>query len=614
MVKISVIVPVYNNEEYLDKCLSSICNQTLNDIEIICINDGSDDSSCDILNDFRQKDNRVVVLSQKNQGAGASRNNGIDIANGEYISFVDADDWLEEGCLEKLYNNAIQNNSDLVLFNSVERKADDEIKDRIYIPIENEIDYGNFVFDYNYSKRLVMNSMFVVWSKLYKASFIKDNNIKFDTHKIFNDVQFHIESMLLSKRISYVPEILYNYNKLNESSLQTSKSNSNKRLLVFEVFDGVERFLVEHGLLDEFYTNFIQFKLTESKANLERTSDVFKDEYYSIMRKEIIGMNANMETLEKIPAKYYSFYIHVLNCNTYNDYEMYVFELSKARDNFINISYENEQMAKFDEFGINPKWDKNSIIVSLTSFPERMDDIHYCLYSLLYQTLKPYKVILWLAESQFPNKEKDIPREVLKLKEHGLTIEWCKDIKSYKKLIPALIKYPDYYIVTADDDIFYPKTWLEEIWKAHEDYPDSIIASRARRIPLKNSTIASYADWKLLTESSDESYLNFPTNGGGTLFSPGMLSKIVFDEELFLSLAPNGDDIWFWAMMVLGNVRIKTIENPMHTLKYVNIAREAGILDKYRLWDSNEMGYNDIQLNSVLKRFPEILTILSMES
>ena len=104
-----------------------------------------------------------------------------------------------------------------------------------------------------------MNSMFVVWSKLYKTSFIKENNIKFDTYKIFNDVQFHIESMLLSKKISYVPDILYNYNKLNESSLQTSKSNSNKRLLVFKVFDGVESFLVKEGLFNEFYTNFIQF-------------------------------------------------------------------------------------------------------------------------------------------------------------------------------------------------------------------------------------------------------------------------------------------------------------------------------------------------------------------
>ena len=149
MVKVSVIVPVYNNEEYLDKCLSSLTEQSLDDIEIICVNDGSSDSSLDILNRYEQKDNRIVVLSQENQGAGASRNNGIDIANGEYISFVDADDWLEENALKKLYENAVRNNSDVVLFNSVERWPDSQTKERIYIPPEDETDYDNLVFDYN---------------------------------------------------------------------------------------------------------------------------------------------------------------------------------------------------------------------------------------------------------------------------------------------------------------------------------------------------------------------------------------------------------------------------------------------------------------------------------
>ena len=189
MVKVSVIVPVYNNEEYLDKCLSSLIGQSLEDIEIICVNDGSGDSSLDILNKYKQKDNRIVVLSQENQGAGASRNNGIDIANGEYISFVDADDWLEENALKKLYENAVRNNSEIVLFNSVERWPDSQTKERIYIPPDDETDYDNLVFDYNYSKNLVMNAMFVVWSKIYKTSFLKENNIRFDTYKIFNDVQ-----------------------------------------------------------------------------------------------------------------------------------------------------------------------------------------------------------------------------------------------------------------------------------------------------------------------------------------------------------------------------------------------------------------------------------------
>ena len=478
MVKVSVIVPVYNNEKFLDKCLSSLVKQSLKDIEIICVNDGSTDSSLDIINKYKKKDSRVIVLSQENQGAGASRNNGIEIAKGEYISFVDADDWLERKALKTLYENAVKNDSDMVLFDAVERLPKRKKKERIYFSdddIEEKVDFDSFVFDYHYCKRLVMNAMFVVWSKIYRTSFLKENDIRCDTYKIFNDVQFHIESMLLARRISYVPKILYNYNKLNEDSLQTSKSNSNKRLLVFDVFQGVEDFLVEHDLYDEFHLEFLQFKITESKANLWRTSEEFKEEFYQRTKKEFIEMNVGIDTLEELPHPQRSFYMHVLMNKDYLDYHAYAYEVSKHRENFVNQRYEDEQIAKFTESGINPVRDENSIIVSLTSFPERMREIHYCIFSLLYQTLKPHKVILWLAEDQFPNKEDDLPEEVLHFKKHGLTIGWYKDIRSYKKLIPTLLEYPDYYIVTADDDIFYPKDWLEQIWQAHEEYPNDVI-------------------------------------------------------------------------------------------------------------------------------------------
>ena len=618
MVKVSVIVPVYNNEKFLDKCLSSLVKQSLKDIEIICVNDGSTDSSLDILKKYEKKDSRVIVVSQKNQGAGASRNNGIDIAKGEYISFVDADDWLERKALKKLYENAVKNNSDMVLFDSVERLPDRKKKKRIYISdddSEEKVDYDSFVFDYSYCKRLVMNAMFVVWSKIYKTSFLKENDIKCDTYKIFNDVQFHIESMLLAKRISYVPKILYNYNKLNEDSLQTSKSNSNKRLLVFDVFNGVENFLVEHDLYDEFYLEFLQFKITESKANLWRATDEFKEEFYQRTKKEFIEMNLGMETLEELPHPHRSFYMHVLMNKDYCDYHAYAFEVSKRRENFVNQRYEDEQIEKFTESGINPVRDENSIIVSITSFPERMRDIHYCIFSLLYQNLKPHKVILWLAENQFPNKEDDLPEELLHFKKHGLTIGWYKDIRSYKKLIPTLLEYSDYYIVTADDDIFYPKDWLEQIWEVHEEYPNDVIASRVRRVTFdEDDEINKYDDWTLISETCDASYLNFPTNGAGTLFLPNMFSERIFDEEMFTKLSPLGDDIWFWAMMLLDGFKIKPIEKPVYVLKYVNIAREVGIIGEYKLWDDNKERCNDIQINNVITQFPEILTMLREEN
>ena len=176
------------------------------------------------------------------------------------------------------------------------------------------------------------------------------------------------------------------------------------------------------------------------------------------------------------------------------------------------------------------------------------------------------------------------------------------------------MEYPDYYIVTADDDIFYPKDWLEKIWEVHEEYPDEVIASRIRRITFEDEEINGYDDWILLNETCEASYLNFPTNGAGKLFLPNMFSDKIFDEELFLKLCPLGDDIWFWAMMLIHNYRIRPIEKPFNILKYVNIAREVGIIGEYKLWDETKDRCNDIQINNVINKFPEILTMLHKEN
>ena len=117
-IKVSIIIPVYNVERYLPKCLDSVINQTLRDIEIICIDDCSTDGSYEILQEYASKDDRIIVLKQEtNQGQGVARNRGIDIAKGEYIGFVDPDDWIELDMYEKMYNQAKNLNSEIVICN-----------------------------------------------------------------------------------------------------------------------------------------------------------------------------------------------------------------------------------------------------------------------------------------------------------------------------------------------------------------------------------------------------------------------------------------------------------------------------------------------------------------
>ena len=278
----------------------------------------------------------------------------------------------------------------------------------------------------------------------------------------------------------------------------------------------------------------------------------------------------------------------------------------------INKEKLDKDISKFNSCGINDIPRTPKLIVSLTSFPQRMYDIHYCLYSLLKQTLKPDMIILWLAEEQFPNKEKDIPQEVLSLQKFGLTIKWCKNLYSYKKLIPALIEYPDDIIVTTDDDVFYEKDCIEKLYKSYLETPGVISCHRCHRIKTgKNGEILSYKKWTKKISGESVSFKNFFTGAGAVLYPPHSLYKDVKNIELFTKLAPHADDIWFWAMAVLNNTQIKVVKNNIKTNTYINPERERGLTGELTLFASNKKGGNDIQMANVISYYPQIKEIIN---
>ena len=140
----------------------------------------------------------------------------------------------------------------------------------------------------------------------------------------------------------------------------------------------------------------------------------------------------------------------------------------------INKQHVQNEINRSKINGISSSKRKPELIVSLTSFPQRIYDLHFCIYSLLKQSLKPDKIILWLGQDEFPNKEKDLTEDLIKFTRMGLTIRFCKDIGSYTKLIYALREFPDDIIITADDDIYYEKNWLEKLYNAYKKQPDMI--------------------------------------------------------------------------------------------------------------------------------------------
>ena len=205
---ISVIMPVFNNEKYLSICLNSIIYQSLKNIEIICINDGSTDNSLNILKDYQKRDNRIIILSQENKGSGIARNKGIEKSKGKYISFIDSDDMYPNNyTLELLYQKSIQNNA-LICGGSLNKLRVNNNTYNISISSENYrsdkegmIKYSEFQFDFGYLRFL------------YKAKLLKDNKIYFPNYSRYQDPPFFIKAMAKAKKFYAINNSTYLYRK-----------------------------------------------------------------------------------------------------------------------------------------------------------------------------------------------------------------------------------------------------------------------------------------------------------------------------------------------------------------------------------------------------------------
>lgn len=185
-------------------------------------------------------------------------------------------------------------------------------------------------------------------------------------------------------------------------------------------------------------------------------------------------------------------------------------------------------------------------IVSLTTYGRRVEKVYYTIVSLLRQTMKPDMVILWLDNDNW-NMD-NIPDSLRKLQKHGLIIKFCKDLKSYKKLIPALEEYPDAMIITCDDDIYYRSNMAERLVKAYKADPTKIYAHRAHQITFStHGELNGYNDWPEEISDVCGKYV-FPTSGGGTLYTKKLLHKDMCNEELFMKLSPKADDVWNYFM------------------------------------------------------------------
>ena len=227
MAKVSVIIPVYNAEEYLEQCVGSVMNQTLQDIEILCVDDGSPDNSLEVLKKLQAKDPRIQIISQPNGGAGAARNNGLRHATGEYLSFLDADDFFEPNMLEEAVAAADQYKADFVVFNSDQYHMDKEK----FVEVPWVLRTADIPPYMPFSYRQLTDNVFKTfvgwaWDKLYRRSFVMEHDIWYQEQRTTNDMLFVFTALVTAKRIAIVNKVLAHQRRGGGASLSVTREKS----------------------------------------------------------------------------------------------------------------------------------------------------------------------------------------------------------------------------------------------------------------------------------------------------------------------------------------------------------------------------------------------------
>ena len=282
MALVSIIMPVYNAMPYLKEAISSILGQSYKNIELICVNDGSTDNSLDILRALTKKDVRIEVIEQNNQGAGVARNNGLSIANGEYVIFLDSDDYFDSSLIEKMINCAEVNDADICICKAWAVNASGKIAE---LNFNNNFftKYNNQSFSPIEVKNDILNSFLVEpWNKLYRREFLLKNKLKFQSLKKTNDLFFTSVSLIKAQKIALVNEKLIFYRL----------DNRKKRITVYE---------------DKLLDHYKALLKTKEAIDTYDKDGCFLSSFFSLALK-IIFYNLTLNLSEAVRKKLFHFY------------------------------------------------------------------------------------------------------------------------------------------------------------------------------------------------------------------------------------------------------------------------------------------------------------------
>ncbi len=529
---ISVIIPVYNSEKYLESAVNSFTQQTYKNLEILCVDDGSTDESVNILESLAQNDERIKIYKQKNAGAGAARNTGLSKACGEYVYFFDSDDIADKKLIEKAYTRAAETDADIVAFNGYTFTYNDlntkKFKSGFNKNIIKDVDR---VFSYrDYPESILSTVNVVPWNKLIKRSFITENSIVFEEISSTNDLTFSAVCLAAAQRIALLDSALVYY-RLGHDGTVTSIKGKNLQNVI-KAIESAER----------------QIKQLEHAEEILRSLYNFTAENYCFAFLNYTDDFASPQSKD--------FYESIKNRFSQEDFASLQYKDFRNKEAYAVCRSVKEHTYE-EMLAIRSK----RIIVSLTSYPERIEYVSKVVENIFSQTLKPDRILLWLSKEQFPNGAADLPAGLTQLEEGGtFSIKWCgKNLRSHKKYLYTMQEYPDDIIITVDDDLEYPATMIESLYHSYIAFPDCVSAMRVHVITLDeiNKNVLGYSKW--IKQFDRDIFLPskqfFATTGAGCLFPPGILDRNAFNEEKILELCPYADDIWLNLMLLSKGIK-----------------------------------------------------------
>lgn len=301
-IKVSVIIPVHNSAQYLTKCIESMLNQTLKEIEIICVDDGSTDESLAIIKNYKKLDSRIKILTQENKYAGVARNNGMEIAKGEYLFFLDSDDFSSDTLLEKVYFKGKDTNADVVFFGAKQyHEETNTYTDANWYFNRKRLPQKDVFNKYDVPDEIFNITSVAPWTKVFRREFVQNEKLQYQALKNSNDLYFVMLAECLADRITFVNEDLTYYRVGRKGSLQNSKDKD--PLCFMKAMNAVYKELVERKIYEVVKRSFDNTYISTCRYNMTSTNDI---DVKKIVYKAVYENSKNIDCLDYEDTYYYN--------------------------------------------------------------------------------------------------------------------------------------------------------------------------------------------------------------------------------------------------------------------------------------------------------------------